>query len=285
MAPILTASDTLCRRKREQTSNISFFRLPTMCVQSPQQALNIGQPCNIRWYYLFNATAHLQHGSLICLHHTEPGQTRMAYLPAGTLVLGQVAVTLSWTLHRHPKIWSVLPGNSVDADGCPRTFPTTCLLLDKFITSISAMDADPAPTLSSLTSCAFQCSWDCCWWDSCCHCFQNSVRAAPQNSGRLAVLKPRGSKLWKLLHSFCVFAVAFAMAQGTVFIYAGWWECENDSGYAEGARRWQKREKNREDLRFVFSWFCQCSPEVLQKNPSNGGGIPGILGIYVQSST
>lgn len=193
-----------------------------MCVQSPQQALNIGQPCNVCWHYPFNATAHLQHRSPICLYHTELEQTRMTHVSAGALVLGQAAVTLSWTLHRHPKILSVLPGNSVDADGCPRTVPTTCLLVDKFRTIISATDADPAPMLSSLTSCAFQGSWGCCWWDSCCHCFQNHVRAALQHSGRLAVLKPHGSKLWKL-HSFCVFAVAFAMAWSTVFIYAGWW--------------------------------------------------------------
>lgn len=219
---LLTASDTLCRRKREQRSNISFFRLPTVCVQSAQQALNVGQPCNIHWYYLLNATAHLQHRSLICLHHTKLGKTGMARLPAGTLVLGQAAVTLSWTVHRHPKIWSVSPGNSVGAGGCPRAFPTTCLLLNKFRTSISAMDADPAPTLSSLASCAFQCSWGCCWWDSCCHRFQKHAGAVPQHSGRLAVLKPHGSKLWKLLCSFCVFAVAFAMAWSTVFVYAGW---------------------------------------------------------------
>lgn len=108
-----------------------------------------------------------------------------------------------------------------------------------------------------------------------------TVRAVPQRDGRLAEQRPHGSKLWGHLHNFCVFAVAFAMVQSTVFICAGWWECENGAGCSGG----QKREQNQEYLRFIFSWLWQCSPQVLQQNFSIWDWIPETLGISVQNSS
>lgn len=33
---------------------------------------------------------------------------------------------------------------------------------------------------------------------------------------------------------------------------------------------------------FVFGWFWQCYPDILQKNTFSVGEIPGILGLYAQ---